>query len=223
MNERNIMIEQFLCGNMDITDFIDLFLHDNDLQDYLRNILSNKEYHSPDHPIWARFSFDALHTFDFDIYEYMKNARMGPNRKIYEFDGEIGNNLNIFGIIEYFYTYFFPDAKCTSYYHDCFDLYLDSVQDCFEGPEVLDQVNAVINDVLQSFQLKTKRKTEAKKRVKELFHYEGKRPFWIQGPEWPMGVKTPMAYLESKKIADGKEYVFYDADTGERRIITQYY
>jgi hypothetical protein len=71
---------------------------------------------------------------------------------------------------------------------------------------------------------KTKRIKETKAKLAELFHVtDRKRPYWIQGAEWPAGKNSPMKYLNKKKISDGMVYVFSDVDTGEVREIIQYY
>ena len=60
--------------------------------------------------------------------------------------------------------------------------------------------------------------------LKKAFHIEhSKRPYWIQGGEWPMGKNSPMQYISRSKIPDGVKYIFQDVDTGEIREIEQFY
>ena len=61
-----------------------------------------------------------------------------------------------------------------------------------------------------------------KKKVKELFKYETKKPRWIQQPEWPIIDNRPLIFKYQKTSSEGVEqYFFYDSYTGETRIIEQ--
>ena len=117
----------------------------------------------------------------------------------------------------------YPDLVPTAYYDNERDFYRTSVGDYIGGSEVED----IIFDVLSKFPAsmgKTKRKTEAKKAMKQLFHIEGaKYPRWAQEPEWPMGKSSPMAYVSQKRKGDLVQFHFTDVDTGETKIIEQLY
>lgn len=80
--------------------------------------------------------------------------------------------------------------------------------------------------VTDSMQLpsKAKRIKQAKTTVSTNFHvHNNRRPRWIQGPEWPMGVNSPMEFIAQKKAGDTVNYEFKDVDTGYTRIVKQYY
>ena len=69
---------------------------------------------------------------------------------------------------------------------------------------------------------KTKRKKEAKAAVRNLFHVEGSRyRRWAQEPEWPMGEKSPMAFVSQKRDGDLVRFEFKDVDTNEIRVVEQ--
>ena len=71
---------------------------------------------------------------------------------------------------------------------------------------------------------KSKRIKEIRENLKKAFHIEhSKRPYSIQGGEWPMGKNSPMQYISRSKIPDGVKYIFQDVDTGEIREIEQFY
>ena len=58
----------------------------------------------------------------------------------------------------------------------------------------------------------------------EVFHVEdNKRSRWIQGEEWPMGANSPMKYLDRKTNREEVLLRFVDVDTGEKRIVSQFY
>ena len=71
---------------------------------------------------------------------------------------------------------------------------------------------------------KTKRKTMARRALKELFHIEGSmRPLWIHASLWPMGKDTPMKYLHAKRDGERFLYTFRDMTAGEIIEIEDYY
>ena len=71
---------------------------------------------------------------------------------------------------------------------------------------------------------KTKRKKAAREKIKELFHIEGRKyPRWAQESEWPMGKNSPMKFIRQKQDEDQVLFWFEDVDTGEERVIEQFY
>ena len=135
----------------------------------------------------------------------------------------IGDQLNVFAVLKNGYSYWHPDFDFTDKYEQEHRLYLAAVGDYFEGPEVEHIVEKIIEETAK-IEPRSKRLKEAKQRIKNTFHVEGnRRPWWIQGPEWPCGKHSPMKYISRKKIPDGIAYLFEDVDTGEQRTVEQYY
>lgn len=117
----------------------------------------------------------------------------------------------------------YPDIIPTSYYDDEISFYMNAVGDYIGGPEVEDLIGTILDQYPKSMG-KTKRKKEAKAAIREGFHLEGNRyPRWIQEPEWPMGVNSPMAFVCQKRDGDLVKFEFRDVDTGETRIVEQFY
>lgn len=117
----------------------------------------------------------------------------------------------------------YPDIIPTSYYEDERKHYIETVGDYIGGPEVENLIGTILDQYPKSMG-KTKRKKEAKAAIREGFHLEGNRyPRWIQEPEWPMGVNSPMAFLCQKRDGDLVKFEFRDVDTGETRIVEQFY
>ncbi len=50
-----------------------------------------------------------------------------------------------------------------------------------------------------------------------------KVPTWVQEPDWPMGKNSPMEYIDRKKDGDLVQFRFRDVDTGEKKIVEQFY
>ncbi|MBP5294665.1 MAG: hypothetical protein J6Y95_02970, partial [Lachnospiraceae bacterium] len=104
-----------------------------------------------------------------------------------------------------------------------YDLYMNAIGECYEGSEVKDLIEQIVHNCI-SIQPKTKRIKETRQQISQLFHTtDGKRPNWIQGPDWPMGKNSPMKYIERKRKGERVDYYFEDVDTGEKRLIIQYY
>ncbi len=209
------IIEDFLVGKMDIHSFILLFQNNDTLKDELRKLIPTDAIGNPAHPIWKNIGYSALSGDGFDFVKSLK--------RICRFDERIGDNLNIWSSIWAVYRYHFPNTPVTTKYKDVFGLYIDAVGDCFRGPEVSKFVEQIIVDTL-SVSPKTKRIKEAKEKVRTAFHVTDRtRPYWIQGPEWPMGKNSPMRYVKRTRKGEQVDYHFVDVDTNETRIVTQYY
>lgn len=208
-------IEKMLVGCIEMSDFFEQLNKDVELQEELRNLLPTDAVNNPDHALWEKYSYSAAKKYDFDFLKQL--------RACCRFDLSISDNLNIFGSIRCIYCFVHPTLICTKKYEDSFDLYLDVVKDCYDGPEVRYLVEQIIQNALP---LKTKkaRITQARLELAHQFHLaDKKRPRWIQGPEWPMGLHSPMNYVLQKRMGESMQYIFEDFDTKESRIIIQYY
>ena len=122
-----------------------------------------------------------------------------------------------------YYCYYFPETSCVNHYNEDKDLFWSVSADYYEGPEVEKDIQRILVEC-RKVSGKGKKRAKAKELIRETFHTEkGKRPYWIQGSEWPRGKYSPMKYICSKRIPDGKVFLFSDVDTGEMREIEQYY
>lgn len=56
------------------------------------------------------------------------------------------------------------------------------------------------------------------------FHIKDRKfPRWVQEADWPMGKNSPMEYLGQRKDGELVALRFRDVDTGEERIVEQFY
>lgn len=218
----NPLVEQVLTGNIDMEQFLKKLQDDPELQEYIRRLVPEEAKEDPSHVFWKSVSYPSVKRDHFDYYRFifrMANSDLWASHP----DGRIGKYLNIFSLLKKAYLYYYPDIVCTRRYEDVFDVYLDAVGDCFEGPEVCALVEQIILDAMQ-LSAKTKRVKQARTVLRDVFHIEGsKRPRWIQGPEWPIGSRSPMQFTGQKKAGETVDYTFQDVDTGNIRIIKQYY
>lgn len=209
------MIEKLLMGQIEILEFLSAFCADAGLCNTLRDLLPTDAVNNPQHELWKKISYDSFKQNQFDLIKLLK--------WICRFDGSFGDNLNLFSTIKIIYTYANPSIKCTTYYSDIFDLYLDAVKDCYDGEEVRMLVQKSLKEALKE-PTKRKRIPKAKETILTLFHIDGqKRPRWIQGPEWPMGQQSPMKFVSQKSNGECVCYCFVDVDTSEERTVTQFY
>ena len=208
-------LDSFLKGDLDDKSFISYLKCCSELQNEINNLIPSDAVNNPQHAIWKCFSYEALNKDSLNLLQHLN--------RICRYNGKIGDNLNLFGVLKRLYSFYHPDFPFTNKYHDEFDLYLDVVQDCFDGPEVEDIIIQMIEHCT-SIKPKAKRKKEAKERIKTLFHVESNSlPRWIQGPEWPMGKNSPMKYKRQERQGELVKFIFVDVDTGEEKVIEQLY
>lgn len=209
------IIEQVLLGDVDVMEFVGMLTKNQDLQRMVRDFLPPDAINDQSHPFWRVVPYETLRKTHFDYYEFLFWGLYSNSL--------IGNKLNIFSRLCDGYLFHHPDVQCTNKYSAAFDLYLDVIHDCFDGPEVRPIVDKIIVDALPE-KTKGKRIQQAKKALAEQFHIAGKnRPRWIQGPEWPMGANSPMKFISQRRSGDAVQYLFQDVDTGEERTVVQYY
>lgn len=208
-------IEQMLTGQMDMSDFVKHLNADESLREKIRKFVPVEAKNHSDHAFWSIISHHVLQEYDFDYLKFLM--------RIARFDGTLGDNYNIFFTINAAYCYYAPQLNYTAYYKDAFQLYLDAVGEYYEGTEIANVIEKIVSDALP-ITPKSKRIKVVRSKLKETFHIDGtKRPYWIQGGEWPMGRNSPMQYIGKSKIPDGVQYAFRDVDTGELRTIEQFY
>ena len=209
------VLEQMLTGKMAMCAFVSLLRTDDHLQMYIRALIPAEAVNSRQHAFWKRISYEAFRRNQFDFIKFLYS--------VCRFDGSVGDNLNVFSFIKNVYTYSQPDFKCTTLYQEAFDLYFDVVKDCYDGPEVRHIVDQIIHEALLR---KTKREKIlfVKDAISSQFHLvDKKRPRWIHGAEWPMGMYSPMGFVNQCRNAESVQYQFVDVDTKEVRFIEQFY
>ncbi len=94
--------------------------------------------------------------------------------------------------------------------------------DCDDDQGIFDKIIAD----LQKNICNTKQISLGKARIKELFRYDKTYPRWIQSPEWPIVNGKPLVFSHQRKAGKDDErtfYYFYDPDTKEETVITQFY
>ena len=211
----NDIIQQMLLGQIDMRCFLQIATSDSNLVLAINKLVPEDAINNPEHSVWKKYSYDALKKESFSLWNVIKRYS--------KFDDSFGENLNVFSIISKFFCFSHIDFIPTTKYEDEFDFLLDVAGESYGGPEVDKIINSIVTEYVY-FTPKTKGIREAKAKMAMVFHVvDKKKPRWINGAEWPMGVNSPMQFISIKSINDGKVYQFKDVDTGEIREIVQYY
>ena len=209
------LVKQMLEGEITMDAFMPLFLENKELKTYISNLIPVDAVNNPGHILWKNYSYDALFEVDFDLYQHLMY--------IVRLDGSIGDSLNLSSSLYRVYSYHYPETKLTNIYSNLFDLYLDVVRECYGGPEVEPLIEEIVRSCIDIRPKKTRNKITREKML-VLFHIkDNKFPRWIQGAEWPCGKSTPMQFIKQRRIPEGVEYLFCDFETGEERVIQQFY
>lgn len=129
----------------------------------------------------------------------------------------------IYAIVGAALTAAYPNVKITKIYDQEADFYFDAIPDAVMNIELNDYFEKILSEFPASMG-KVKRKKAAREKIKQLFHIEGRKyPHWAQESEWPMGKNSPMKFIRQKQDGDQVLYWFQDVDTGEEKIVEQFY
>lgn len=210
------IIKDFLLGKCDVTTFMQHYMSNSELYEYIQNLIPKTALGDPDHEYWKKCIVrNGLECYNFDVREMLfSHCGFGELEE---------NQREIFNTIRALYVWVNPKQKCTKLYDDRIDFYIDLEDNCFGGPEVNHIVKSIANEYL-AVTPKPVRRKEAKIKIEQVFHIEGKtKPHWLHGPQWPMGKSSPMAFVAQKKVGSSVYYEFKDVDTGDTRIIKQYH
>lgn len=174
------------------------------------------------HPFW--FPVRVQNAFDqmkdrVDMAEFFRTTDL--------FDTHGGQDL-VYDLLADLAKTALPDLEITYFYetrfHREYSFQLDVCPEYYEGPEVNAAISEKLQEIFYSGGTMAARKQAARAWVKEYFHIEGKkRPYWAQGGEWPMGKNSPMQYISRKRDGELVQLLFRDVDTGEERIVEQFY
>lgn len=209
-------VEDVLSGKVEISDFMERLRNDPELLDTVEQLMPADARENTEHSFWKGFSkFSDLATVS-SLQILTEAYQYAPWDKL-------GGDLDAADALCRMYCYWFPNIAMTTMYKERYSLFLNAVGDYFEGPDVAETLCTIIEQALKE-KTKKAQNAVAKALIAEQFHLEGrKRPYWIQGAEWPMGVNSPMKYLSKKRNGEQVTYTFQDVDTLEIREVVQFY
>lgn len=207
--------ELLFSGQITAGDFMAFLFADDALWAQLEALIPQEAKENPEHDIWKTISRTSLEPYHYRVRD-MLYSWYGFAEK--EFD-----QRQVYDFLCRLYCWHYPETKCKKPRPTEFDFRMDVVGDTYGGREVERLIDRIMEQT-KAIPKKADRKKEAKRLLAECFHTEdGKKPRWVQGPEWPMGAHSPMKYVERKRQGEKVEHVFRDVDTGEERIVEEFY
>ncbi len=244
-NPLRTLINDFVCGNMDISAFIALYNQDDALANYLDSVIDYIATHNI--PIKRRTVLMKnvnqskpveirSYTEQF-IKEYAQNFR-DLSDKWKENPPQVGaylktqSHLTAYGafkihsIVSDIYYQLDSLSVRTEKYHKEYEFCLDVLPGYLAGG--ISAENYVSKYIMSKYPAtikKGERKRLVKDEIKQAFQRDCKGfPRWIQCPEWPMGADgKPMVYIGQKTFEHNSEYYFRDPATNEKHTITQWW
>ncbi len=215
------IVFDFLSGKMPFDEFYKAYHEDPSIAAWLDGLT---DFSAPCPPAVNRDAFFAL------VYNHVKKSggRISDYIKETVFDGKRGYEFAVeqrmwYSQIAVPVLVAYPKAKTTMYYKRNSHYYLDAMGDSIGGREVEDYAERILDKFPPTMKAGERHKA-AREALKEAFHIKDRKyPRWPQSAEWPMGKNSPMQYYGQWQDGDLVRIRFRDVDTGEIRIIDQFY
>ena len=86
--------------------------------------------------------------------------------------------------------------------------------------------NEIVNKIPAEMKTKSQKIKWCRNKIKEYFRYDRSPPRWIQSSEWPILNGKPLVFKRQSKEGpsdEGVDFYFYDPDTKEETVVTQFY
>ena len=210
-------IEAMLKGKLDLTDFMQQYRIDDELYAQVQALIPPEAVNDESHEFWNNHSVlrDGLSCYHYDVRDMLfSHCGYGETEQ---------DRLEIFYTIRDLYFSSHPAFRCTTKYEDDIFFREDIAGETYGGRDVEHLIDEIAKNTVD-IRPKGERKKEAKRQLEALFRTaEGRKPRWLQGPAWPMGKRSPMIFVSQKRIPDGVDYTFKDADTDEVSVVREYY
>ena len=117
----------------------------------------------------------------------------------------------------------YPMVKPTRFYSRNCVYYLNAAGNAIGGSEVSDYANQILDQFPPTMRVAERTKA-GKEALWTAFHIRDRKfPRWPQGANWPMGKNSPMEYLGQHRDGELVALRFRDVDTGEIRVVEQFY
>jgi hypothetical protein len=208
MNEEEAVeiMKEFVSGQMAIEDFWKIFKADETIKDILVN----------DEKKWAKklgWHWDGLgsalgayekHTMNFQSYRETYYLHWVVCKHIWR--NEISVKIDRF----------YPDRI----------VFLIDIQPSWLDIDDEEFLKDLISQIPADIKTRGQRVKWCKDRLKEMFRYDKSPPRWIQPPKWPIVNGKPLVFKrKSRERIDDEQvdFFFYDPDTMEETVVTQFY
>ena len=216
------IVFDFLSGKMPFDDFYKAYHEDPSIAAWLDGLT---DFSAPCPPAaerlsWIRYTYTLMQKNGGKISDYIaKTVFTGDERG---FDLAAMQNA-WYGAIAAPVVAAYPDTKITRLYARNSSYYLEAKGNSIGGREVDDYAERILDKFPPTMKVGERHKA-AREALKEAFHIKDRKyPRWPQGADWPMGKNSPMQYYGQWEDGDLVRIRFRDVDTGEIRIIDQFY
>lgn len=206
-------IKDFVSGKLTYSQFEEMFTADPSIWDTAQTLLTPEIMNDSNHPFWSKSNRMRLESNNYSVqYACLSFG--------YDTVGRVITHRLLGELLSYQYPDVIlrdpPDVSVS-------DLREKLGMDYLGGVEVDNLIDEILNGKDGNTTV-TKFINTAKQKLRILFHLiPRKYPRWIQEPEWPMGEKSPMEYIAQQRCGEMVEFIFQDVDTGEQRIVKQFY
>lgn len=206
-------IIDFVSGKLTYDEFEIMFSLDDTIWELAQSLLTPEIMNDSSHPFWTRSNRSRLEANNYSV----RSACLS-------FGYDLGGKVIAHSMLGELVSYQYPDVVLREPPEfSTTDLRDKLSMDYLGGEEVDGVIEEVLEKKTEDISV-TKFISAAKQELRELFHITPRKyPKWVQEPEWPMGQVSPMMFMRQRKDGELVEFVFQDADTGEERIVTQYY
>lgn len=206
-------IIDFVSGKLTYEEFETLFTMDPSIWDIAQTLLTPEIMNDSTHPFWSKTNRIRLESNNYSIqYACLSFG--------YDSVGKVITHRMLGELVSYQY----PEVALHEppEFSEA-DLRERLGMDYLGGVDVDDLINEILSKHCEGMPV-TKFINTAKQELRTLFHLVPRKyPRWVQEPEWPLGQKSPMLYVEQRRSGELVEFVFQDVDTKELRIVKQYY
>ena len=129
----------------------------------------------------------------------------------------------IFSTIETAILAAYPDTKCSRRYKQNREYYDKALGRSIGGNEVMGYAASILDQFPVTMKAVDRLKA-GKEALWAAFHIKDRKfPRWAQEADWPMGKNSPMEYLGQRRDGELVALRFRDVDTGEIRVVEQFY
>lgn len=213
MDQNLKYVLDFAAGKYSYAEFETLFQLNPEIWDRAQELLTREMIEDGGHPVWSKTDRRRLESNCFAVRATA--LAFGYN--------QYGQYI-AWNIISALVSHTFPDAKIKEPVEESGgDLLGKLGLEDLGGPEVDGLIRELVDECRDIRPAKERNKL-LKQKLKAAFHIKPrKKVCWPQEPAWPMGENSPMEFVSREEAGELVCICFRDVDTGEEKIVEQYY
>ena len=242
MNAEN-EIREFLLGNTDIVAFREKYDSNNEINDFLQNIVDTcissdrgfiptprffrNETVFHHHYLYCFAQPDLYPGFVYgdDSFVSVRNFLTKEWRMLTHNVKTASGAWKFYdGVFDIFYQYDQSIEYRGQKYEQAYCYALDVIPQYLSGGQAEMYIQEHIIPLFPDTMPKTRRIKETKARIRQEFKSEKGYPCWVQSSDWPLGEDgKPMTYVKKGKRNGNKHsWIFLDESTGKHTIVEQF-